>query len=454
MRNLLARSVALVAAGGAAWVSLSAANAPRPGIDWPTYRGIQAAGISEGKPMPTSWSLPEKKGIKWSAPIAGLGHSSPIIWGDSLCVTTAISGRADAGLKPGLYGDVVSVIDDAPHTWKLICLNKRDGKVAFERTLHTGVPKIKRHTKSTHASSTLATDGTYIVAMLGSEGLYAYDMKGTQIWKKDLGVLDSGWSMDKTAQWAFGSSPIIHNDTIILQADVQTGSFLGAFDLKTGNEKWRTPRADLPTWGTPTIIQVNGQTQIVVNGYKHIGAYDFATGKEIWKLTGGGDIPVPTPIVGDGLIYITNAHGMMSPIYAIKTTASGDISLKAGETSNAGVAWSYPRDGGYLITPVLYRGILYVMKSNGAFAAFDAKTGEKLYTDRVGNGTTAFTASPVAADGKIYFSSEEGDTFVVEAGKTFKLLSTNPTGEIIMATPAISEGVIYIRTAKQIIAVQ
>src|SRR6476620_1872271 len=174
MRNLLARSVALVAAGGAAWVSLSAANAPRPGIDWPTYRGIQAAGISEGKPTPTSWSLPEKKGVKWSAPIAGLGHSSPIIWGDSLCVTTAISGRADAGLKPGLYGDVVSVIDDTPHTWKLICLNKRDGKVAFERTLHTGVPKIKRHTKSTHASSTLATDGTYIVAMLGSEGLYAY----------------------------------------------------------------------------------------------------------------------------------------------------------------------------------------------------------------------------------------------------------------------------------------
>ena len=452
MRKTISICVALVAAA-AGHLSLSAANAPRPGIDWPTYRGIQAAGISEGKPAPTSWSLPENKGIKWAAPIAGLGHSSPIIWGDSLCVTTAISGLADAGLRPGLYGDVKSVTDDTPHEWKLICLDKRTGKVAFERTLHKGVPAIKRHTKSTHASSTLATDGSYIVAMLGTEGLFAFDMKGTQIWKKDLGVLDSGWFMDKTAQWAFGSSPVIHDDTIILQADVQQGSFLGAFDLKTGKEKWRTARTDVPTWGTPTIVQVAGKPQIIVNGWKHIGAYDFATGKEIWKLVGGGDIPVPTPILGDGLIYITNAHGPMSPIYAIKTTATGDITLKKDETSNEHVAWSYPRDGGYLITPVLYRGILYVMKSNGAFAAFDAKTGEKLYQDRAGNGATAFTASPVAADGKIYFSSEEGDTYVVEAGKTFKLLSTNPTGEIIMATPAISEGVLFIRTAKRIVAI-
>jgi len=409
--------------------------------------------VSEGRPVPATWSLPGKTGIKWQAPIAGLGHSSPIIWGDSLCVTTAISGRADAGLKPGLYGDVASVNDDTPHTWKLVCLNKQNGRVAFERTLNNGVPKIKRHTKSTHASSTLSTDGSYIVAMLGSEGLFAFDMKGTQLWRKDLGVLDSGWFMDKTAQWAFGSSPIIHEGTVILQADVQQGAFLGAFDLKTGNEKWRTPRADVPTWGTPTIVQVNGRPQVIVNGWKHIGAYDFATGKEIWKLAGGGDIPVPTPIVGDGLIYITNAHGPMAPIYAIRTTATGDISLKAGETSNAHIAWSYPRDGGYLITPILYRGILYVVKSNGAFQALDAKTGERIYQDRLGSGTTAFTASPVAADGKIYFSSEEGDTFVVEAGRTFKLLATNPTGEIIMATPAISEGVLFIRTAKQIVAV-
>ena len=452
MRFLKSIGAALLVAA-AVQFSLLAADPARPGVDWPTYRGIQATGVSEGRPVPTTWSLPGKTGIKWQAPIAGLGHSSPIIWGDSLCVTTAISGRADAGLKPGLYGDVASVNDDTPHTWKLVCLNKQNGRVAFERTLNSGVPKIKRHTKSTHASSTLATDGSYIVAMLGSEGLFAFDMKGTQLWKKDLGVLDSGWFNDKTAQWAFGSSPIIHEGTIILQADVQQGAFLGAFDLKTGNEKWRTPRADVPTWGTPTIVQVNGRPQIIVNGWKHIGAYDFATGKEIWKLAGGGDIPVPTPIVGDGLIYITNAHGPMAPIYAIRTTATGDISLKAGETSNAHIAWSYPRDGGYLITPILYRGILYVMKSNGAFQALDAKTGERIYQDRLGSGTTAFTASPVAADGKIYFSSEEGDTFVVEAGRTFKLLATNPTGEIIMATPAISEGVLFIRTAKQIVAV-
>ena len=341
---------------------------------------------SEGRPVPTTWSLPGKTGIKWQAPIAGLGHSSPIIWGDSLCVTTAISGRADAGLKPGLYGDVASVNDDTPHTWKLVCLNKQNGPRRVRTHAQQRRAEDQTPPKSTHASSTLATDGSYIVAMLGSEGLFAFDMKGTQLWKKDLGVLDSGWFNDKTAQWAFGSSPIIHEGTIILQADVQQGAFLGAFDLKTGNEKWRTPRADVPTWGTPTIVQVNGRPQIIVNGWKHIGAYDFATGQEIWKLAGGGDIPVPTPIVGDGLIYITNAHGSMAPIYAIRTTATGDISLKAGETSNAHIAWSYPRDGGYLITPILYRGILYVMKSNGAFQALDAKTGERIYQDRLGSG--------------------------------------------------------------------
>jgi outer membrane protein assembly factor BamB len=233
-----------------------------------------------------------------------------------------------------------------------------------------------------------------------------------------------------------------------------TSSFLAAFDAKTGKELWRTPRTDdVPTWGTPTIHQVGGQTQIIVNGWHHAGAYDFKTGQEIWRLDGGGDIPVPTPIVGNGLIYLTNAHGGPSPVYAIRETAKGDISLKSGETSNAHIAWSVPRDGGYLITPVLYRGLLYVCKSNGVFIAFDAATGERAYQERLGNGTTAFTASLVAGDGKVYFTSEDGDVYVVKAGRTFDLLSTNPLGDIGMATPAVSEGVIYFRTAKRLIAV-
>ena len=181
------------------------------------------------------------------------------------------------------------------------------------------------------------------------------------------------------AQWETGSSPILHDGMVIVQADVQKGSFLAMFDAKDGREVWRVTRTDVPTWSTPTIHVVNGQTQILVNGMRHVGAYDFKTGKEIWKLSGGGDIPVPTPVVSDGLVYITNAHGPQSPVYAIKDTATGDVSLKDGATSNDGVAWSAPRSGGYMCTPLVYRGLVYIVRYNGVLNVFDAKTGEKKY---------------------------------------------------------------------------
>jgi outer membrane protein assembly factor BamB len=289
--------------------------------------------------------------------------------------------------------------------------------------------------------------------MFGSEGLYAFDMNGAQLWKKDLGVLDSGFYMVPDAQWEFGSSPIIHNGTVVIQADVQKNSFLAAFDVATGQEKWRTPRQDVPTWSTPAIHQVNGQTQILVNGWKQTAAYDFATGKLIWSLNGGGDIPVPTPITGKGFVFITNAHGAMSPTYAIRETAKGDISLKAGETTSDGVAWSTPRDGSYMATPLLYKDQLYVCRWNGVYVVYNATTGEKLNQGRLGTGGSAFTASPVAADGKIYFTSEEGDVYVVKAG-TYDTLATNSLGAIAMATPAVSEGVLYFRTSTGIVAVK
>jgi outer membrane protein assembly factor BamB len=452
------------AIAAAATAGVLTAPAPRPGVDWPSFRGINAAGVADGFPTLAKWDVPKKEGVRWNVPVDGLGHSSPIVWGDRVCLTTAISGKKDAGLRTGLYGDIDSVNDDTVHVWKLLCFNKKTGATTLDKTILSGVPKVKRHMKSTHASSTLATDGAYLVAMLGSEGLYAFDMSGTPLWKKDLGLLDSGYYMAPEAQWEFGSSPVIHDGVIVIQADVEkpkpgagpgvTSSFLAAFDAKTGKELWRTPRTDdVPTWGTPTIHQVGTQTQIIVNGWHHAGAYDFKTGQEIWRLNGGGDIPVPTPIVGTGLIYLTNAHGSGAPVYAIRETAKGDISLKPGETSNANIVWSVPRDGGYLITPVLYRGLLYVCKSNGVFIAFDAATGERVYQQRLGDGATAFTASLVAADGKVYFTSEDGDVYAVKAGRTFELAGQGSLGEVDMATPAVSEGVIFFRTSKSLIAI-
>jgi outer membrane protein assembly factor BamB len=428
-------------------------SAGRAGVDWPQFRGIGATGVSEGRPMPAVWNVPAGTNVLWKTAIPGLGLSSPVVWGDVLCVTSAISGKADATLRPGLYGDIQSIPDDTSHEWRVYCLDKKSGKIAWQQTANAGVPRIKRHMKSTHANSTLATDGQHLVAFFGSEGLYAYDLKGKLLWKKDLGVLDAGFYMVPDAQWETGSSPVIHDGIVVVQADVQKGSFLAAFDVRDGKELWRDARADVPTWGTPTIHQVNGQPQVIVNGMRHAGAYDLKTGKEIWKLTGGGDIPVPTPVVSDGLIYITNAHGAMSPVYAIRDTASGDISLSSDASSNAGVAWSYPRDGGYMCTPLVYRGLVYIVKFNGVINVYDARTGEKKFQERFAGGTSAFTASPVAGDGKVYFANEDGQVFVLKGSPTYELLSTNDMGSAVLATPAISEGRLLFRTEKELIAI-
>jgi outer membrane protein assembly factor BamB len=434
--------------------ALFAQNAAKKGADWPSFRGINASGIAEGFQTPTLWNVEEKKNVAWKTPIPGLGHSSPIVWGNRVFVTTAISGQEKPELKVGLYGDIASVQDNTPHNFKVYCLDKKSGKILWEQTAYEGVPKVKRHTKATHANSTMATDGKNVVAFFGSEGLYCYDMNGKPRWKKDFGVLDSGFFQVKDAQWGFASSPIIWGNKVLLQCDVQTGSFVAALDVNTGNELWRTRRRDVPTWSTPTICQVGGKTQMIVNGWKHIGGYDIETGKETWWMEGGGDIPVPTPVVSDGLIYITNAHGRMAPIFAVKATAKGGIDLESGASTNDHIAWSMTREGAYMQTPLVYGDYLYVCRDNGVVSCYEAKTGKRLYQERLGTGRTGFTASSVAADGKLYFTSEEGDIFVVKAGPTFEVLAQNPMGEVCMATPAISEGVLFVRTQGHLVAIK
>jgi len=442
------------AVGSAVALALAAATAPRPGVDWPQFRGINASGISEGHATPAAWNVGSGERIAWRTPVPGLGLSSPIVWGDLVCVTTSISGRKDAGLKVGLYGNIAPVEDDTEHEWRIYCLDKKSGAIRWQQAVHRGVPKVKRHTKSTHANSTLATDGERLVAFFGSEGLYAYDLQGKLLWKKDLGVLDAGYFMAPEAQWETGSSPVIHDNVVVIQADVQKDSFLAAFDARTGKELWRTPRADVPTWGTPTVHTVDGQTQVIVNGWRHIGAYDVRTGKEIWKLRGLGDIPVPTPVVHDGLVYLTSAHGPGAPVYAVRETASGDISLPDGASSSEAVAWSHTRDGGYMCTPLVYRGLVYIVKYNGVLSVFDAKTGERKVQERLLGGTSAFTSSPVAADGKVYVASEDGNVIVLKAGPAHELLAENDMGESVLATPAISEGVLLYRTQGHVIAIR
>lgn len=448
-----ARTLAALTIVAVTCALLSAAKAPRPGVDWPQFRGIAAQGIAEGFPTPTTWNVAEGKDVRWKTAVPGLGLSSPVIWGNLLCLTTAISGQKDASIKPGLYGNISPVTDDTSHEWRVSCLDKHTGSTVWQQTTYTGVPKIKRHTKSTHANSTLATDGERLIAFFGSEGLYAYDLKGRQLWKKDLGVLDAGFFQVPEAQWETGSSPIIHDGVVVVQADVLEGSFLAAFDAATGRELWRSSRNDVPTWSTPTVHQARGQTQILVNGMRHAGAYDFKTGREIWRLNGGGDIPVPTPVVHEGLIYFTNAHGPMAPVYAVRDTAAGELTLGDGAASNPAIAWSHLRDGGYMCTPLVYRGLVYIVKFNGVLSAFDARTGERKYQERLAGGTAAFTASPVASDGKVYLANEDGQVFVIKAGPTYELLALNDMGGPVLATPAISEGRLFFRTASHVMAI-
>lgn len=421
--------------------------------DWPSFRGHNARGFSDGKSLPTKWDTETGKNIKWKTPIPGLAHSSPIVWGDRVFLTTAVSEEKDPYLKVGLYGQSPDHPEDFFHDYKIYCLDKATGHILWERTARRAKPQVKRHIKSTHANSTPVTDGKYVVSFFGSEGLYCHDFDGNLIWKKDFGYLDSGAFNAPAIQWGFGSSPRIHRDRVIVQCDVNNQSFLTALDLKTGKEVWRTLRDEYPTWSTPTFVEREGGTQIICNGFKHIGGFDFTTGKEIWRMKGGGDIPVPTPVVHDDLIYITNAHGRQAPVFAIRTSATGDITLGEGERANSFVAWSYDRRGSYMQTPLVYQNLLYVARDNGVLTVFDAKTGDYAYKKRLAGGRTGFSASPVAGDDKIYYTAEEGDIYVLKSGPAFEQLAVNSMGEICMATPAISDGMIFIRGQHHLYAI-
>ena len=420
--------------------------------NWPQYRGPQASGVSDGAAAPTRWNIETGENIHWRTAIPGLAHSSPIVWNEQVYVITAVRpGKAD--LKVGLYGDIESANDQEVHQWRLLALNKSDGKVLWDKLGHEGVPKVKRHTKASHANSSPATDGRRITALLGSEGLFCFDMEGQLLWKKELGPMDAGYYVVPSAQWGFASSPVIHEGKVFVLCDVQTNSFLAAFNLEDGKELWRTARKDVPTWGTPTVVQVGGENQILVNGWHHIGAYDLKTGAEIWKLNGGGDIPVPTPIVSGDLAYFTSAHGSSRPMRAIRLTAKGDITPPDVGATNSAIAWAHARQGNYMQTPIVVGQNIYGCADSGVLTCFDAKTGAIHYSERLSNKGEGFTASPVSDGRNLYFASELGNVYVVPASTKFAVSASNSLDETCMASPAISNGVLYFRMRENLIAI-
>jgi len=422
--------------------------------NWPSLRGAQGKGIAEGFATPVKWDIEKSENVLWKVPIAGLAHSSPIIWGDRIFVVTAVYSKGEQSLRVGLYGSGNAAKEDGPFSWHVICIEKKSGKVLWDKTAHAGIPKIKRHTKNSHASGTPCTDGRCVIAYFESEGLYCYDFEGNLVWKKDMGVVNKGAFDMPSLQWGGGSSTMIHEGMLLLQCDTLDEDYLAAYNVENGAEIWKTKRDDNPTWSTPTVYTGKEHSQVIINGYKHICGYDIKTGREIWKLTGGGDIPVSRPVVWEDLIFITNAHGRMSPIYAIKLSAKGDISLPGQETTNEYIPWSIRRGGNYMTTPIVYKDFLYCCNDRGQLSCFEPKTGKLIYREQLpvqrGFG---FSASPVAADGKLYFTSETGEVSVVKAGMEFEVLHKNEMGEICMGTPAISEGVLYFRTRNHLTAI-
>jgi len=421
--------------------------------NWPQFRGPSAGGLDDSAPLPVHWQVASNENVAWRTEIPGLGHSSPIIWGDRIYVTTAASSNK-AELKVGLYGDIDSADDGGAHEWRLLALDKASGKTLWNTLGCEATPRAKRHPKSSHCSSTPSTDGKHIAAIFGSEGLFCFDMNGKLAWKKDLGPMTSGYYVVPSAEWGFASSPVIHDGKVVVLCDVLTNSFLAAFDLSDGHELWRTPRKDVPTWGTPAIVENGGATQILVNGWHETAAYAFDTGGEIWKLNGGGDIPVPSPIVANGLAYFTSGHGGANPMRAIRLDAHGDITPPQIGATNAAIAWVWPRYGDYMQTPVAVGPFIFGCADWGVVSCFEATTGALQFRERIGNGSEGFSSSGVCDGSHLYYASEIGHVYVLPVTNKFSVLATNDLGETCMASPAISGGTLFYRTRQHLIAIK
>jgi len=420
---------------------------------WPSFRGVLASGVADGAQLPDQWDLATGTHIKWRTPLPGLAHSSPIVWGDLVFVTTAVSTDPKATFRKGLYGAGDASPDRSEHQWQVIALDRATGTIRWTQTASRGEPREKRHIKSTYANQTPATNGDTVVAFFGSQGLYAYDMKGGLRWKQDVGVLNAGAYDLPEYEWGNASSPIIDDGRVIVQCDVHGGSFVQAFDVKTGRSLWKTARTELPSWATPTVVAGPRGKELVTNAPNFIRGYDPATGQQLWQLGGSSKITAPTPILARDLVIVASGRAPERPIFAIRPGSRGDLTLPSGQTTSEAIAWSRTQRGPYMPTPLAYGEHLYTLANQGLFDAYAIAGGAEVYRQRLPHAGSGFSASPVASDGRIFLSSEDGDVFVVKAGPSFELLAKNAMNEPIMATPAIAGALLIVRTERQLVAI-
>ncbi len=418
--------------------------------NWPQFRGPGARGIGADPRLPDRWSAAEN--VSWKRDIPGKSWSSPIIWGDRVFVLTAVSSGESEPAKKGLYlGGERPNAARPEHDWKLFCLDLTSGAVRWERSLHHGEPAQPVHVKNTYASQTPVTDGQHVFAYVGNVGVFAVDFAGQVSWSKPIEPQKTRYG------WGPASSPVLHGDHIYLVNDNDEHSYLLALDKATGKELWRTDRDEKSNWSTPYVWENNRRTEIVTAGTGAVRSYDLA-GKMLWSLKGMSSITIATPYADGDLLYVTSGFIMdkLRPVYAIRPGGSGDISLKPGETNNAGIPWCQPLAAPYNPSTLVYDHRLYVLYDRGEVSAFDAQTGAPFYTrEKLPNGLH-FTVSPWASNGRVFCLNEDGLTFVLRAGDRFELLHTNKLADddMCMASPALAGDRLLIRTSVRLYCIQ
>jgi outer membrane protein assembly factor BamB len=421
------------------------ARATEPSYNWPQWRGPAGQGISTDARVPLEWTATEN--VLWKTAIPGRGHSQPIVWGGRLFLTTAIEGEVVPGAGPVKHMDEGkeflhpdSVGANKKHTFKVLAVDADSGKILWERTAWEGTPFDDRHKKSSYAAPTPVTDGRLVYAYFGTEGLYAYDFEGKLAWQVMPGKI-------ATLGMAVGTSPVLHENLVILQCDEDggAGSFIAAYDKKTGREAWRTARPVQVSWSTPVLVTARetGRAELVTTGNEWVIAYDPTTGKELWRTKGVAANAIPSAVTGPDLV-IVSAGFPDKVAMAIKPGGSGDL------TGTPRILWKYAKGTAYVPSPILVGDYVYLVTDKGLVTCLDARTGEVKYEGARVPVPATFTASPVAVDGRLVWVSEDGDAYVIKPGPVHEVLRTNTLGEPVYASPAIAQGRLFIRGARHL----
>ncbi|MDV6033741.1 MAG: PQQ-binding-like beta-propeller repeat protein [Phycisphaera sp. RhM] len=430
-----------------AWCILHATS--EAGENWSRFRGPDATGVVADDPrLPTKWDQTEN--VAWSIEVPGQGWGSPIVVGKRVFVSSVVADEENIQPQKGLYlGKGVRDPAKGIHHWMVYCFDLNSGKELWRHEAKTGRPVVPRHPKSSYAAETPTTDGQRLYVLFGDVGLYCYSLDGEPLWSREIEPRKTN------LDYGAAASPVVHDGQVIVVYDNLESSWIAAFDAKTGEEKWRTPRDETHSWATPLVWEHDQRTEIVVTGRKKNRSYSLR-GDLLWEFDGDMSVLViPSPFAAHGYCYLASGYVGDShrPTFAVRPGASGDITPEGDFAASEFIQWYQPTASPYNTSQIVYGDYLYTVYDQGFMTCHDAKTGEEVYGKRRFSPSGSFTASPWAYDGKVFCLSEDGLTYVVQAGRDFEILHTNPLDELCIATPSIADGRLLIRTLTKLVCI-